>query len=109
MKSVKKIISAMLSGAMALTICASATLTVSAIEPYQEFESRYEPDQTVAQNSSFSDSELLPYSGLKGGSYSYVAIHMQLVILIAMKIIRIPRITIDLAQVNQTEATAGLQ
>lgn len=51
MKSVKKIISAMLSGAMALTICASATLTVSAIEPYQEFESRYEPDQTVAQNS----------------------------------------------------------
>lgn len=73
MKNVKKIISAMLSGAMALTICASTTLTVSAAEPYQEFESRYDPDQTVAQNSSFSDSELLPYSGLTGGSYSYVA------------------------------------
>lgn len=73
MKSVKKIISTMLSGAMALTICAGAALNVFAAEPYQEFESRYEPDQTVAQNSSFSDAELLPYSGLKNGSYSYVA------------------------------------
>lgn len=70
MKSVKNIISTLLSGAMALTMCAGTALTVSAAEPYQEFESRYEPGQYAASNSSISRPELFPTSAYNG-SYVY--------------------------------------
>lgn len=70
MKNVKKIISAMLSGAMALTMCAGTALAVSAAEPYQEIESRYDPGQAAASNSSISRPELFPTSAYNG-SYIY--------------------------------------
>ena len=61
MKSVKKIISAMLSGAMALTMCAGTALNVSAVENSVERESQYEPGtSSIVYNDSFETAELLP-------------------------------------------------
>lgn len=61
MKMPKRIISTILSGAMAAAICASATLTVSAVENHVERESQYEPGtSSIVYNDSFETAELLP-------------------------------------------------
>lgn len=70
MKNVKKVISTILSGAMALTMCAGTATAASTDGPYQEFESRYEPGISAASNSSISRPELFPSSAYNG-SYVY--------------------------------------
>lgn len=72
MKNVKKIISAMLSGAMALTICAGAALNVSAATVYREHESNYDPGYSdVVANDSFEKAELFPAFSLYNGRTYY--------------------------------------
>lgn len=60
MKNVKKVISAILSGAMALTICAGTALNVSAIEVYNEREMQYDPGTELVSNDTFETAESLP-------------------------------------------------
>lgn len=71
MKNVKKIISAILSGAMALTICAGTTLSVSAAGNIEERESQYEPGYSdIVVNDTFEKAEtLFTYSLYKGTYY----------------------------------------
>lgn len=70
MKSVKKVISAMLSGAMALTMCAGTALNVSAVENHVERESQYEPGtSSIVYNDSFETAESLPTYLLYKQSY----------------------------------------
>lgn len=61
----------MLSGAMALTICAGTALNVSAAEIHEERESQYEPGtSSIVYNDSFETAELLPVYLLYRKSYS---------------------------------------
>lgn len=70
MKSIKKVISAMLSGAMALTMCAGTALNVSAVENHVERESQYEPGtSSIVYNDSFETAESLPTYLLYKKSY----------------------------------------
>lgn len=70
MKSVKKIISTMLSGAMALTMCAGTALNVSAVEVHNEHEMQYEPGTSdLVYNDSFETAELLPAYSLYKKTY----------------------------------------
>ena len=70
MKNVKKIISAMLSGAMALTICAGTTLSVSAVSNLEERESQYDPGfSDIVVNDNFEKAETLSTYSLYKGTY----------------------------------------
>lgn len=70
MKNVKKIISTMLSGAMALSICAGTALNVSAVENHEERESQYEPGYSdIVNNDSFETAETFPSYLLYKKSY----------------------------------------
>lgn len=68
MKFVKKIISCVLSGAIAL--CGSSALSVSAAGAYDERESLYEPGTSVVNNDSFETNEYLPLSSLLNKTYT---------------------------------------
>lgn len=73
MKNVKKVISAILSGAMALTICAGAALPVSAVDYYTERESQYDPGTELVLNDNFEKAESLPLNLLyNGNTYLYL-------------------------------------
>ena len=70
MKNVKKIISAMMSGAMALTICAGTALNVSAVDVHEERESQYEPGYSeIVVNDTYDKAEVLPTYLLYKQSY----------------------------------------
>lgn len=69
MKNVKKIISAMLSGTMALTICAGTALNVSAVEVYEEREMLSETYNEANWNDTINTAETIPVSLLYDETY----------------------------------------
>lgn len=70
MKNVKKMISAMLSGAMALTMFAGTALNVSAVDIHEERESQYEPGYSdIVYNDSIETAESFPSYLLYKQSY----------------------------------------
>ncbi|MCM1579103.1 MAG: hypothetical protein NC078_09935 [Ruminococcus sp.] len=70
---VKKFIAAILSGAVALTMCAGTTLSVSAAGVYQEEESEHAPGSIPSLcNDSYENAEVLPVSSLLDGTYTHL-------------------------------------
>lgn len=70
MKNGKKIISAILSCAMALSMCAGTALSVSAAGDCQEEESTYSPNSTVGRNDTFEQAEIMQASWLYDKTYT---------------------------------------
>ena len=70
MKNGKKIISAILSCAMALSVCAGTALSVSAAGECKEEESTYSPNSTVGRNDTFEQAEIMQASWLYDKTYT---------------------------------------